>query len=265
MNRIAEMADRRMSIGRVFSRAFGTIGAHPLLMFGIAFLFGALPGLLVNLAVQSSRVTQAAPFSPANIGVSAGVALLAIAFSILAQGALVRVTVAHSDGEPVAFAESAMSGLRKIVPLFVLALLMALAIGFATLLLVVPGMILYIVWSVAGPALVAENTGIFGALSRSASLTKGARWNVFAIQLVTWAMYYVVAAITGIIVILVSGGFQHLAAARADGPSVLATLLSGTFNTLSITVGAAIQTALYVELRNWKDGPANAALGDIFG
>ena len=264
MVNITEMSDRRMSIGRVFSRAFATMGAHPALMFGTAFLFGALPGLLVNLAMQASGRAQATPFSPASIGLSIVAGLLAIAFSIVAQGALVRVTVAHSDGEPVTFAESALAGLRKIVPLFILAVLMAFAIGFAALLLIVPGIILYVVWSVAGPALVAENTGIIGALGRSARLTSGARWNVFAIQLVA-ALYYVVALITGIVVILVVGGAQGLAAAQAGGPNILITLLSGAFNTLSITVSAAVQTAMYVELRNWKEGPATSALGDIFG
>jgi len=254
-----------MSIGRVFSRAFGTIGAQPALMFGIAFLFGALPGLVVTLAVESTRISQTAPFSVTNIGLALGVGLLAIACTILAQGALVRVTVAHSDGEPVAFGESALAGLRKIVPLFFLAVIMVIGVGFATLLLIVPGIILYIIWSVAGPILVAENTGIFGALRRSAQLTKGARWNVFAIQLVMLLIYYAVAAVAGIVLVLAFGGVQTLAAARLEGTSIVFTLLSGTFNTVSITLAAAIQTALYVELRNWKDGPASAALGDIFG
>ena len=260
-----------MSIGRVFSRAFGTVGAHPVLMFGIAFLFGALPGLLVNLAAQSTgiaqstRLSQTAPFSVASISLSVGVGLLAIAFSILAQGALVRVTVAHSDDEPVEFSEAAMAGLRKIVPLFVLVFLMTLGIAFASLVLIVPGMILYIVWSVAAPALVAENTGIFRAMGRSAELTKGARWNVFALQLIMLLVLYAVAAVAGILLIFVFGGIQNLAAAQLAGPALLPTILSALFNTVSITLAAAIQTSLYVELRNWKDGPASAALGDIFG
>jgi uncharacterized membrane protein len=259
------MSDRRMSIGRVFSRAFGTIGAQPVLMFGIAFLFGALPGLLVNVAVQGSRITQATPLSPASIALSLGVGIVAIAFSILAQGALVRVTVAYSDGESVAFGDAALAGLRKIVPLFVLVFLMAIAIGFAALLLLVPGMILYVVWSVAAPVLVAENTGVFGALGRSAALTKGARWSIFGLQLILLLVLYAIVAVAGIVAIFAVGGVQNLAAAQASGPGSLSTILSAAFNTVSITFAAAIQTALYVELRDWKDGPATAALGEIFG
>ena len=261
----AEMADRRMSIGRVFSRAFGTIGAHPALMFGISFLFGALPGLLLNLGMQGNRPTQAGDFTPTSIALSVGVGILAIAFSILAQGALVRVTVAHSDGEPVAFGDAANAGLRKILPLFGLVFLMAIAIGFASLLLLVPGMILYVIWSVAAPVLVAENTGVFRALGRSAELTKGARWGIFGLQLILLLVLYAIIAVAGIVAIFAAGGIQNLAAAQTAGPSIIPTILSAAFNTLSITFAAAIQTALYVELRDCKDGPATAALGDIFG
>ncbi len=254
-----------MSIGRVFSRAFGTIGAQPVLMFGIAFLFGALPGFLLNIAMQGSGFAQATEFSPTRIAISVGVGVLAIAFSILAQGALVRVTVAHSDGESVTFGAAAFAGLRKILPLFILVILMAIAIGFASLLLIVPGVMLYVAWSVAAPVLVAEDTGVFGALGRSAALTKGARWNIFALQLILLLVLYAVAAVAGIAVIFAFGGIQNLAAAQAAGPSTFPAMLSAAFNTVSITFAGAIQTALYVELRNWKDGPANAALDDIFG
>jgi hypothetical protein len=36
-----------VSLGRIFSRAFGVMGHNPLVVFGIAFLFGALPKLLL--------------------------------------------------------------------------------------------------------------------------------------------------------------------------------------------------------------------------
>ena len=261
----AEMADRRMSIGRVFSRAFGTIGAHPVLMFGISFLFGALPGVLLNLLLPSNQRTQVAEFNAANIVLSLAVGIAAIGFSIIAQGALVRVTVAHSDGEPVAFGDAALAGLRKIAPLFVLVFLMAIAIGFASLLLIVPGIILYVMWSVAAPVLVAENSGIFGAMRRSAQLTKGARWSIFGLQLILLLVMYAIIAVAGIVAIFAAGGIQNFAAAQTAGPSVIPILLSTVFNTVSITFAAAIQTALYVELRDWNDGPATAALGDIFG
>ena len=261
---IAMTSDRGMSIGRVFSRAFGTIGARPLTMFGISLLFGALPGVLINLAGQSTRLSAAAAFSEGVMAVSFGVFTLTLAFSFVAQGALVRATVAHSDGHDVRFADSAVAGLRKIVPLFILAILLGLGVMLGLLLLIVPGIILYLVWAVAAPALVEEDCGILGAFSRSADLTRGARWNIFAIQLVSLLFYYVIAAIAGIVLVMVAGGVEAMVAARQGNTPLLNILVTGAFNTLSITITAAIQTSLYVELRNWKDGPPSDALGDIF-
>ena len=78
-----------MSIGRVFNRAFATIGANPLTMFGISFLFGALPSVVLKALLQSPRATQTLPFSSTALLLTAGVALLTLAFNFLAQGALV--------------------------------------------------------------------------------------------------------------------------------------------------------------------------------
>src|SRR4051812_23978147 len=50
-----EGGERSVSIGRVFSRAFGTIGANPATTFGIGLLFGALPSLLVDYAIKNFR------------------------------------------------------------------------------------------------------------------------------------------------------------------------------------------------------------------
>lgn len=255
-----------MSIGRVFNRAFATIGANPLTMFGISFLFGALPSVILKALLQSPRATQTLPFDSTTLLLTAGVALLTLAFNFLAQGALVRATVAYSDGQPVSFAESALAGLRKILPLFGLAILLGLIVIFGLALLIVPGVILYVILSVATPALVEENSGIFGAFGRSAALTKGARWNIFALELVVLVIYWIISAVVGVLFLALIG-FQNFAnAAQGQGGlSIGLIAVSAVSSTLVITIISTIQTSLYVELRNWKDGPAAEALTDIFG
>jgi hypothetical protein len=250
-----------MSIGRVFNRAFATIGANPLTMFGISFLFGALPSVVLKALLQSPRATQTLPFSSTALLLTAGVALLTLAFNFLA-----RATVAYSDGHPVSFAESALAGLRKILPLFGLAILLGLIVIFGLALLIVPGIILYVILSVATPALVEENSGIFGAFGRSAALTKGARWNIFALELVVLVIYWIISAVVGVLFLALIG-FQNFAnAAQGQGGlSIGLIAVSAVSSTLVITIISTIQTSLYVELRNWKDGPAAEALTDIFG
>lgn len=253
-----------MSIGRVFSRGFATIGANPLTMFGISFLFGAVPSGALNAILQGPRATQSPSFSFATVLLAAGVGVLTLAFTFLAQGALVRATVAFSDGQPVRFAESAMAGLRKILPLFGLAVLIGVIVVFGLMLLVVPGIIFYLILSVAAPALVEENCGVFGAFGRSAALTKGARWNIFALELVVIVMYWLISVLFGLLMLVILG-FQGMANAAQGGFPIGLLAISAVTTTVVTTIASAMQTSLYVELRNWKDGPASEALTDIFG
>lgn len=245
-----------MQIGRVFSRAFGTIGANPLGVFGIALLFGALPGALVSLATQALASTEFT-FGFTLAGVAA--LLASVTFSMMTQGALVRITVAHAEGRRATAGEALWAGLRVVLPLFVLGLLMTLAVAFGFVLLVVPGVILYVIWSVAAPALVEERCGVFAAFERSRSLTKGARWKILALELIVLVFYWLIAAVIGIGAIFAShvlnGGVQT---------TVWSILWAAAAKTLTAAVWGTIQTSLYVELRDWKDGPASGRLADIF-
>ncbi|MGY4396797.1 hypothetical protein ACVWZA_001982 [Sphingomonas sp. UYAg733] len=261
---IGGATDRGVSAGRVFSRAFSTMGSNPVTVFGIAFLFGALPA--VAMAYFSQTLTAAA-----ETGTTSTVVLIAtpvvqlvlgIAFAMIVQGALVRATVAHSEGREASFAESALAGLRVIVPLFILGLLLGLAVLFGLTLLIVPGIILYIMWSVAAPALVEERSGIFGAFGRSRYLTSGARWPVFGINLILLLVMWAFLALLSAIIFSIYGlqGFAGL----QQGLPIWYLIISSVISTISTAISTTIQTSVYVELRDWKDGPATEALSDIF-
>ncbi|GAA0324420.1 hypothetical protein GCM10009087_38410 [Sphingomonas oligophenolica] len=257
-----------MSIGRVFNRAFSTLGGNPVTVFGISFVFGALPSLLLNYGTRNLGYTQqgfaTGAISPAIFfGTTIVTALLTLFFSMLTQGALVRTTAAFSEGRNASFGESAMAGVRAAVPLFLLGILMGLGLALGFVLLIVPGIILYLMWAVAAPALVEERTGVFGAFDRSSFLTKGARWKIFALGLIMMLIYWLFAAAIGLILVAIYG-VQGLADSMRQGPSIAWVLVSGVMSTILTAILTTIHTSLYVELRNWKDGPASEKLADIF-
>ena len=99
-----EAGERTVSIGRVFSRAFGTIGSNPVATLGIAFLFGALPYfLLIYLMATVGNEAIGYLGLAATVAVTIGSAVIAVLLSMITQGALVRATVAHerrTQGEP---------------------------------------------------------------------------------------------------------------------------------------------------------------------
>lgn len=263
--------ERRMSIARVFERGFSAVGGNWMTMFAIAFLFSALPGALISYAsqyIQTSAVTNvdlgqsSAMAGVIIILVSLATVLFAIILAVITQGALVRATIAHSEGRKASFGESTMAGLSMALPLLGLSILLALAVMLGLFLLIVPGVMLYVIWSVASPALVAERSGVFTAFGRSRFLTKGARWKVFALQLVIIVFYWMVSGALGVL-LLASYGLESVETASTFLPWWYMAL-NVILQTVIAAIWGAIQTSLYVELRNWKDGPDADALADIF-
>ncbi|HJT41009.1 MAG TPA: hypothetical protein VJ762_11820 [Sphingobium sp.] len=255
--------ERSLSIGTVLSRTFGTLGDNPVATFGIAFLFGALPQLLYSYFIGSSLVGARGSAALGTVAVSLGSSAVFLLLSMLVQGALVRATVAHADGQRASLAQCIGTGLSAALPLIGLSILMVLGVMAGFLLFFVPGVMLFLMWAVAVPALVAEEEGVFAAFGRSRFLTKGARWKIFGLQLVLLVLIFVFSAIYG--AILLAGGMAS--AAAFEGVARLSPLLlifSAISNTLLIAFWSTAQANLYIGLREWKDGPQAGKLADIF-
>lgn len=265
--------ERSVSIGRVFSRAFGTIGSNPIATLGIALLFSALPWMLIIYAIASLGIEAFAALGPtATIAVAIFSALVFVLLSMITQGALVRSTVAYSQGRKASFAESAMAGLAVVLPLFLLGLLSALGFLLGVILLVVPGVILYVMWSVAAPALVEERLGPIEAFRRSHYLTRGTRWKIFALMLLLVIIYWLFTTLTQMLSMMwFAPGSTEVEAMGGTGADAIRNLMVGVLmvsvvsGTITSAVWGVIMSSLYVELRDWKDGPQTEQLADIFG
>lgn len=266
MPSIAE--DRRgISIGRVFAQAFAAIGSNPVTFFGLTLIFGVISVLITlfegprGLDVQQGVLKSGG--TAAFVGLQSISVLVSVFLSMLVQGALVRATVAHAEGRRATIGESAAAGARAALPLFGLALLTALGVAIGMVLLIVPGVILYVMWSVAAPALVEEHRGVFDSFARSRALTKGARWSIFALELVILVILWIVSAVYGVLVIASFGVGGVADLAREGLPT--GWLISQVLFSMIVTVfWSATQNSLYVELRRWKEGFTPERLADVF-
>jgi hypothetical protein len=269
----ADRGDRSVSIGRIFSRAFGTLGSNPVATLGIALLFSAVPWMLIIYAIASLGIEAFAVLGPtATIAVAIFSVVVFVLLSMITQGALVRATVAYSQGGKASFTESAMAGLVVVLPLFLLGLLSALGFLLGLILLVVPGIILYVMWSVAAPALVEERLGPIKAFRRSHYLTRGARWKIFALMLVLVVIYWLFTTVTQMLSMMAfAPGSMEVDAMGGTGMDPIRNLMVGVLmvsvvsGTITSAVWGVIMSSLYVELRDWKDGPQTEQLADIFG
>lgn len=248
-----------MSLGRVLSRASATMRAAPLRMAEIALLLSAAPGMLIEHALIV--------VSPYDAGFEVfdwtlAVALpLGMAMTVLTGGALVLAGAGRIGRTP----RRRRAGLRAWPPLLLLGLAIGGAVTLGFLPLLALGVILYVRWCVAAPALAAEGLGVRSALARSAALTTGAGWPIFALLAVmtaVWVGFSLALELAGAAML---GGDDALYAARAEGALPPAFTAAGLLvQTATAAIWAAVQIALYAELRDRRDGPDTEELADIF-
>ncbi len=252
-----------MSIGRVFERSFSTIAHNPIVVLGLALVIGTIPGLLVAYLFLS--VGLGTPQADISSGMIAGLMtamflsmVVSLAIGAVVQGALTRATVAESEGHRASFGECLSIGLRFFLPQNALGIIVGIGVVLGLILLIVPGIILLLMLSVAAPAVVVERDGVFAALRRSAELTKGARWKILGLFLVVVAGYWLISLILGFV------GLESAVTPETAGFSA-SSLVGGTLlGTLFNAVWGTVQPALYIELRQWKEGASVEALRDVF-
>jgi uncharacterized membrane protein len=252
-----------MSGGRVFERVFATIRHNPGPTLGLAFLIGAVPGLLSTYFMRQLQqpVFLTDPDSLTSFyALTFASLILGLVINALTQAALTRATVAESEGRKAGFGESIAAGMAVLLPLIILSILLAIGVMIGFMLFVVPGVILYCMWVAAVPALVEERRGVFGSFARSRELTSGAKWKVFGIMLVVLVVYWLASTVP-LLAISNMDLTDPEAAFNMPVGFIIANLVVGTLVNL---FWGLVQASLYVELRDWKDGPATARLEEVF-
>ena len=133
------------------------------------------------------------------------------------------------------------------------------------LILVVAGAIvgsyLYIKFSVAPPAMVLENLGVFAAIGRSWSLTRGNFWRLFGINILTAIITSMVAGIfvgiadaLGAIFIVVGSSSPEDVIASLNTTYILIMVMSTIAQLLILPFTSSVNALLYIDLRMRKEG-----------
>ena len=264
---IVETAPHGVSVGSVFGRSVNVIKANPVATLGVTFVLIALPQLVIGLVGGWSVPSQS--LREGSYAVFGIYALIVAMLWLVASGALVQATVAHDQGRPADLREILQLGVQRALPLLAVYLLFVLGVWIGSIFLLVPGIMLAVMWAVCLPAIVAERPGVFGAFGRSRALTKGARWHVFGIMLLAFVIYMLVLMAVGLASVAGYGTFGAFTrggqiSAPVPTPSLAVALLRSIVTTVMLTWFTTVGASLFVELRNWKDGPDVDRLADIF-
>jgi hypothetical protein len=96
--------------------------------------------------------------------------------------------------------------------------------------LIVPGVLLYLRWSVAGPAAALEKGGWTDALRRSAGLTEDNYWHVFGLLI----LVFIISAVPGFVLRLIFGN-DHTTVASFLADTAL-TVIVASFTALAVAL-----------------------------
>ncbi len=219
---------RPLSTGELLDRTFSLYRSH----FGLFLGLFALPHLFV-LAYQCIGLTFQSPNPQLpnillNAVWSMGAGFLSLAASAASQAAtVIAVSEVHLD-RPAGVADSFSRVKGQILPVIGLSLLVGLAAGAACIALLVPGILLFVMWSLAVPAKVLENRGVLDSMSRSMDLTKGNRWRIFVI----WLLFILLGIGVGLLLrwpVELAAGVSSIFAMQRTAPVWQAALLGVSF------------------------------------
>jgi hypothetical protein len=260
-----------VSITGILTRAVTVIRLYPGATLGSALLIALLPIILVIFLGITLGVGFMAGFRflPAFLSaffVFGIVGSTLMIGSLAAQAAMARALIAHEQGDAVTFRSCLAASFGKLIPLLGLSFLTSMGLMFGFILLIFPGVMLAVIWSVAAPALASEDLGVIGALSRSADLTRGHRWMIFGLCAMTYVFYLIVSRVLGVLgsAIDVTGDWTGLSGPMSIVGAVFGGFIPLLFWTMCIAVWGAVSASLYIELRTAQEGPLANSLADVF-
>lgn len=155
---------KKLSVGECLSFGWNVFKKRPWFFIGVIFTIGIIQ--LVLGALQNTFF---------------GFILSFIASTLMYCGILKLFLTAHDDVHKASF-----SDLWNPKPFFKylgVSLLLAIILGIGFIALIIPGIILMLVFFLAGYLVVDKNLNPVAALKESARMTRGNRWNLFLLVL----------------------------------------------------------------------------------
>jgi hypothetical protein len=244
-------------------RVGSVLGKAGKLFFGRLYIFlplalaPSLPALLfLILTIRSSAVLQWEWLVKWEWLVNLLAVLAAYPF---VQGVISTIAIQHLRGRPASFAESLRVGITRLLPILGTSICSGFLVLLGAVLLIFPGLILFIRYYVAVPACVIDETGPLESMTRSAELTSGYRWQILGLLL----FYVVITIIFGTVIVIIYG----VAGIRADArvPNDMGLLVSQIIlNGFLAGFGCVLEAVAYHDLRIAKDGIDTDRLALVF-
>jgi hypothetical protein len=261
---VAAAPSVNFDMGRVISAGFGLLARRPLPILLLAFVLAYLPGAVVGWAATSLAGPTPTPGVAPDLGATFArlgelevITFVAAGVAWVFQGGVALVATADAAGRSEEIGGQLSRALGYAPIIFITGLVATVGIFLGTLLLIVPGVLLSLAWSVCPAVGAVEGKGFMDMFRRSAELTRGCRGALFGIALI----FGISAAVLSFGLRLVIGAPMVMSGAQ---PALLTFVLLPALSAVIAAVIASVNAAAYLELRGVKEGLAADGFAAMF-
>jgi hypothetical protein len=133
-------------------------------------------------------------------GATLALTILFFALGVLYQGFVVELVQDVQDGRRDHSIGDLIRSVEPVFwPLVVVSILFGIVLAIGFILLIIPGLILMVIWSVVAPVTVLERPGPFAAFGRSRELVRGNGWQVFGVIVLVFLAVAVLSLVAGLV------------------------------------------------------------------
>lgn len=238
-----------------FSLLFGNIVAIAVAAFIPLLAMLVLSGMTMGFGVTLGAETPD-PTDPNLIPLILVNTLISVVIYGVVTAIIVQLAYDAKLGRGTNFGQYASAAISTLLPNVVQTLIVTILASFAMIALILPGIWVYGVFAVTVPALVIERVG-FGAMRRSAELTKEYRWPVIGTMFVIFIAAMIINIIPQTITGLVLGSLGTTSI-------IMMTLLTAFLSTFTYGLIGIAVALVYARLREIKDGVGVDNLSAVF-
>jgi hypothetical protein len=237
-------AEGDFRVGQVVSRSWSVLWRN-FPKFFLVSAIAAVPHAASDTLGDSFHLLQNLGFKLEGFG-----NILGHLLTTLSEAAVLYGAFQDMGGQRVDLVESLRVGMRRFFPVLGAAISMTV-LGFLGLIVfVVPGVMFFALSFVAIPACVVERRGVFSSIGRSADLTRGHRWKIFALMLLCFVSD-----------LIVEGVIEPLTTIAGAGPAFAGYVI---WNGAWEAFYAICAVVTYHDLRVAKEGVDTAQIAAVF-
>lgn len=262
----------QFDIGRVINRTFAAIKNKPVIFVVTSLIVIGIPMFLIGLLPMFMGLNSGIENNPDAIenmvtgtiiaSVVTGIFLLVA--SVILQGALIFAAVRDFNGEDATLGEAFRIGLRYFFPLLGMGILIGLGVMAGFLLLIVPGVLIALGWSIAAPIMIVEEKSITDAIGRSWELTKGYKRWILLLWIILMIISLVIGGVLGAFTLIAGDPTTVLLEGASNSYYITSSIFSALSQAITTMISTAGVAAVYYDIRQIKEGIGAENLAAVF-